>query len=403
MFELRHQPLKTVYLLYSVVSILFVRLPFWVVSSLVPAWRPRPTWPLSRTVIVYGLQAFVSIAFSIGSFSGDDAEKSSKDADKLGFVWVEPVPAELLKGEVASIAATNKVEPVRRHGYWYGKGVGGGSHGGKAQPDEKVLYHFHGGGYIVGTTGSASPAAQTGPAMADLVGHFSPVLDRAFCMGYRISSSPPFKAANPFPAALLDALAGYRYLVETLGFKPNNIILCGDSAGGHLAFTLARYLTQESFPSLLPPGALILLSPTVDWGCTHDDDAGCSMTRNKSSDFVEHFLHSGYTARSLRGSLPAESTEKNSWLSPASLRIDTRGLYANFPPTYLMAGGAEQTLDPVKTLHNRLVADNNAESIIYLEYPDATHDFVFTTFQEPERTEASKELARWVGSLYDTK
>ncbi|KIJ57775.1 hypothetical protein HYDPIDRAFT_34801 [Hydnomerulius pinastri MD-312] len=399
MFELRHQPLKTFYVLYSVISIVFVRLPYWIMSSIVPARRPRSAWTLSRTVTVYGLQAAVNLVFATGSFSDEDPEQSAQSADKLGFVWVDPLPTNLLTGEVASIAVTNKVEVVRTYGYWYGKGVGDGSHGHKARPDEKVLYHFHGGGYIMG---SANPAGRSGPPMADLVAHCSGVVERSFCLNYRISSSPPFKAANPFPAALIDALSGYRYLVETLGFQPSNIIVSGDSAGGHLAFDLVRYLIQESLSSLPPPGAVILLSPTVDWGCTHDSNPGSSMTRNSRSDFVKTILHSGYTARSLRGALPDNSPETNSWISPASLRINTRGLYGNFPPTCLIAGGAEQTLDPVKTLYNRLLDDNDAKDITYWEYPDATHDFLLASFHEPERTEASKELAQWIAGVYGT-
>ncbi|KAH7887281.1 alpha/beta-hydrolase [Phlebopus sp. FC_14] len=399
MFEFRHQPLKTVYFLYSVVSILFIRLPYWVLSSLVPSWRPRTSWTLSRTVSVYGMQSVVDIIFATGLFVGDDAEKSAKSADKLGFVWIDPLPTTLLTGEIASAARTNNVVSTRTHGYWYGKNVGSGAHGQKASPDERVLYFLHGGGYIMGT---ACPAGPSGPVIADLVKHCSAILDRAFCLDYRLSSSAPLKVANPFPAAIIDAVAGYRYLVENLGFQARNIIVCGDSAGGHLAFSLVRYLTTESLPSLPPPGAAVLLSPTVDWACTHDQSPTSSMTVNARSDFVKTILHSGFTARSLLGSLPREEIETNAWLSPSSLRIDTHGLFPHFPPTCIVVGGAEQTLDPMKTLRDRLAVDSDASHVTYWEYPDAAHDFLMTSFQEPEKTEASKALVQWIGGIYGT-
>ena len=106
----------------------------------------------------------------------------------------------------------------------------------------------------------------------------------------------PLNAENTFPAVLIDALAGYRYLVETLGFKATNVVVSGDSVGGHLAFMLVWYLTQEAIPSLPSPGAAILLSPTVNWGCTHDANPGSSMTCNACSDIVQVILQSGYMA-----------------------------------------------------------------------------------------------------------
>jgi hypothetical protein len=37
---------------------------------------------------------------------------------------------------------------------------------------------------------------------------------------------------NPFPAALLDALSAYVWLVEELQISPDRIVLSGDSGGG---------------------------------------------------------------------------------------------------------------------------------------------------------------------------
>ena len=74
---------------------------------------------------------------------------------------------------------------------------------------------------------------------------------RIFGLEYRLSSAPPFKAANPFPASLIDAISGYRYLVEDIGFHPSRIVLSGDSAGGGIALNLARYLAISSFRRFL--------------------------------------------------------------------------------------------------------------------------------------------------------
>ncbi|KAG9316167.1 alpha/beta-hydrolase [Chiua virens] len=395
-FTFRQQPLKTLYIIYTLFLVLS-KLPYWTLISLPRAWRPRRNWSLGRSVTLSVLRTIVDMVYATGLFIGEDAEKSAKSADKLGFVWVEPLSPELIKGEIASLAAANKTVSVRVYGFWYGKDVGSGSHGGKARPNEKVLYHFHGGGYVMG---SASPNGQSGSALADYVRECSGVVERGFFLNYRLSSAAPFQPENPFPAAVIDALAGYKYLIDTLGFKPTNVIVSGDSAGGHLAFTLVRYLVREAISELPPPGATVLFSPTVDWACTHDAKPGSSMTRNVRCDVVQPILHSGYTARGLCGSLGADSVETNAWISPASLSLDTRGLFTNFTPTLILAGGAEQTLDPIKTLYDRLQADNDAAKIKYTEFPEASHDFVMMTYHEPEKTEGAKEVARWLETVY---
>ena len=89
-----------------------------------------------------------------------------------------------------------------------------------------------------------------------------------FSVEYRLSSTHPLPEENPFPAALLDALAGYVHLVDVMGYDPANVIVAGDSAGGNIALALARYLVEirgrraEAGVALLPapPGHLLLIS-----------------------------------------------------------------------------------------------------------------------------------------------
>jgi len=112
--------------------------------------------------------------------------------------------------------------------------------------------------------------------------HF-PQNPRIFGLEYRLSTAEPFGKSNPFPAALIDAIVGYRYLVQDIGFEPKNILLSGDSAGGNLAFTLAYYLSTYKLPELPQAGGMLLISPTVDWAVTHQGPQS-SMTVNSRSD-----------------------------------------------------------------------------------------------------------------------
>ncbi|OAX33173.1 alpha/beta-hydrolase [Rhizopogon vinicolor AM-OR11-026] len=396
MFEYRTQPWKTLYLAYTILSIAFIRLPFWFVISALPWYCPRRSWNMTRTIVTWGMQAFVSSIFAVGAFDHANPEKEIKNVE-LGLVWVEGVPTDFIRGDIASIAEANSVAPARIHGYWCGKRDAIGNPGQSASPGEKVLYYLHGGCYVMS---SGSPKAVGGVIIRDILKHGAEVFDRAFSLDYRLASAAPFEAANAFPAQLIDALSGFHYLTKTLGFAPENIIVVGDSAGGHLVITLTRYLARESFPSLRSPRGIILLAPSCDWACTHDASPTASMKINASADFCGMFFTSGYTAAALRGTFPEDEVSSNAWYSPASLKIDTVGLFSNFPPTCIIAGGADQTVDGMRTFRDRLLVDNEPGKVLYSEYPDGFHDFLFATFHEPERTQALEEIADWVKGLF---
>jgi acetyl esterase/lipase len=232
------------------------------------------------------------------------------------------------------------------------------------------------------------------------------LLPRAFGLEHRPSSSRPFPPANPFPAALLDALAGYRYLVHTLGFRPRDVVVCGDSSGGQLALSLVRYLVLSRLPSLPPPGALVLLSPTGDWARTAAGMPGCALDANEPTDIVGVVLRCGYTARSILGRLPPAHVRTSPWLSPSSLALPasaTEGgaLFAGFPPTCVLGSAAEQIVDGIRVLKGRLAEAIGEEKVCYREWPHAFHNWVAWGFHEPERTEALEDIRRFLEGVYE--
>ena len=247
-------------------------------------------------------------------------------------------------------------------------------------------------------------APSSGPMKTCLDGllEHSSVHDRLFALEYRLASAAPFPALNPFPACLLDALAGYRYLVQDVGFDPENIVISGDSAGGLLAIALAYYLATHSSElpdNLRNAGGLLLLSPTVDWAVSDGAGPQTSMRRHARSDFVEAILMTGYTRRALLGNLPEETAATSIYISPGSLSLPvTPGMFAGLPRTCIVAGGAEQTLDPIRVLKDRIAKDLG-DLVLWIEPPDATHDFLTASWHEPERTNTLKEIGAWLAGL----
>lgn len=225
---------------------------------------------------------------------------------------------------------------------------------------------------------------------------------RVLQIEYRTSQGPPHAPQGAFPAAIIDALMGYNYLVNTLGFMPSNILITGESAGGNLAFALTRYLVQSKFPLLPPPRAQFLLSPTADWGQSHVGP-NSAMVKNDRSDFVHWFIK-GYATRALLGNLSPEDMYTNSWISPGGARLPhVEGRFSGMPPTLIMAGDAEYTLDGMKVLRDRLLADNGEGVIKYIELPDTTHVVMTWPWHQPESTQAFEMFAQWVNDVYGTK
>jgi acetyl esterase/lipase len=68
-------------------------------------------------------------------------------------------------------------------------------------------------------------------------------------------------AGSAFPAPILDALAAYLYLTETLRFEARNIIMLGESSSGQLCLALSIYLKQLDLPQ---PGFFSLVSALCD-------------------------------------------------------------------------------------------------------------------------------------------
>ncbi|KII83807.1 hypothetical protein PLICRDRAFT_46998 [Plicaturopsis crispa FD-325 SS-3] len=224
------------------------------------------------------------------------------------------------------------------------------------------------------------------------------LIKRVFAVDYRLTSAEPFQPANAFPAQLIDALAGYRYLLNTLGFEPANIIIGGDSAGANLTIALTRYLVASTSPALPTPGAALLVSPAGEWLLTHGDGPDSSWVRNQKSDYVEPFFR-GYSARGLLGKLPPDDVYTNAWISPSSLRISKPdGIYEKFPRTCVVVGEGEIMMDAFQTLRERIVADIGEGNVTWIEEFGGTHDFVGLPF-EPERTRAWKKVGEWAKTL----
>jgi len=177
-----------------------------------------------------------------------------------------------------------------------------------ARQDAAIL-HLHGGWFNWGKA----------QAFRNLVGHIARSAGaRAFIPDYRLAPE------HPFPAAVDDAQACFRGLVET-GVR--NIALTGDSAGGNLALVLLALTGGRS--GVRAVGA-VALSPVTDLALT-----GASWESRADAD--------PFFRRDQAESLIAAYIGGHSPVDPSTSPL--YGSFAGLPPIRIHVGDAEVLLD----------------------------------------------------------
>ena len=151
------------------------------------------------------------------------------------------------------VRPTGEGEP---HGHWFVPQV---------RRSDATLLHFHGGGY----TFYAGVSRHFVACLAHTLGV------TVFAPDYRLTPE------HPHPAQLEDGLAAYNYLLER-GIDPATIVLCGDSAGGHLALMTLVRLHQVRLPK---PALTLGLSPWTDIGRRGESQFG-----NDPYDLVQGYM-----------------------------------------------------------------------------------------------------------------
>lgn len=192
-----------------------------------------------------------------------------------------------------------------------------------------VLLYLHGGGYCCGNRSYARGVASF---MATRWGV------RVFAAVYRLAPE------HPFPAACEDALEAYRYLLSS-GYAPEEIVVCGESAGGGMAFSLCLSLAEQGIPL---PAALLTVSPWTDLtmsGPSYEENAARdpSMTRERLAFFAARY-----------------TTKPEAPLaSPLFADLPT------MPPSLTFVGEHEIMRSDAVSMHNKLL-QAGADSTLYI-------------------------------------
>jgi acetyl esterase/lipase len=228
-----------------------------------------------------------------------------------------------------------------------------------ARTDRTLLY-LHGGGYCVGSIASHRTLAADLSRAAGL---------RVLLLDYRLAPE------HPFPAAVEDATAAYRFLLDA-GCDPRQLAIAGDSAGGGL--TAATLLALRDADTPLPAVA-VLLSPWLDLSLT-----GASMDAKADVDpMVQRVPLQRMADAYLHGADPAAPLA-----SP--LFADLRHL----PPLLIHVGSAETLLDDaVRFAERARAAGVDATLEVWADMIHVWHAFGFIL---PEARDANARVGTFL-------
>jgi epsilon-lactone hydrolase len=205
-----------------------------------------------------------------------------------------------------------------------------------ARPGAALLY-LHGGGYVIGSPRSHRHLAA---ALGGAAGAATLLPD------YRLAPE------HPFPAAVEDAVAAYRWLLAR-GVPPAGIVVAGDSAGGGLTVATLLALRDGGLPL---PGAAVCISPWVDLTCS-----GASYATKAAGDPIVTQTGVGEMARAYLGA----ADPRTPLASPAFADL------AGLPPLLVQVGSEEVLLDDAVTLAERAKAAGVGATLEI--WPDMIH------------------------------
>jgi acetyl esterase/lipase len=185
--------------------------------------------------------------------------------------------------------------------------------------EERAILYLHGGSYVMGSIA-------THRELAGRIAHSARAC--VFIIDYRLAPE------HPFPAAVEDSLAAYRWLL-TKGVNPSRAAIVGDSAGGGLAVATLVAIKNEK---LAMPATAVCLSPWVDLALT-----GASMTTKAA---VDHLVRKEELASHAKRYLAGKDPQ-TPLASPLYADL------ARLPPMLIQVGTAETLLDDANRLAER--------------------------------------------------
>lgn len=233
--------------------------------------------------------------------------------------------------------------------------------GGDVLDEGKVVLYFHGGGYF-----SCSPCTHR-----SITWRLSAVAGRpVLALDYR--QGPVHKLAD----SLTDALDAYECLLSR-GHAAEDIIVAGDSAGGHLTLATLLALRDREMPL---PSAAICMSPWADL-------TDSPRRENRWQDPMLPASRVRWLARRWTSGLDP----RDPLVSPV------HGDFTGLPPLMIVTGSTEVLRDEARRVAQR--AREARVPVWYEEWPRMPHVFPILADVVPEARMAFRHMSQFLGAV----
>lgn len=231
----------------------------------------------------------------------------------------------------------------------------------------RVILQLHGGGYI-------------GP-MKNIYRKFAVIYSKLSYGGDVLTVNYRVAPEHPYPAALEDAVCAYRWLVEEKAYRPEQILVAGDSAGGGLSLALGLYLKDHHMPM---PGGFLLMSL---WA-----DLTCSGESHETNYCLDPLFGRSRESMLYNSSYIGADDPKNPYISPIF------GEYDGFPPMLIQVGSYEMLLSDSQSVAAKARAAGTKCRLSV--YEGMFHEFQMSMGLLPESREAWSEAERFLQIVY---
>jgi acetyl esterase/lipase len=238
---------------------------------------------------------------------------------------------------------------------------------------DKVILHFHGGAYVIGYL----------TLYRYISLKYSKVSKGATVISVDYKTAPK----HHYPAALIDAETIYEWCLSQ-GYKSENIVFAGDSAGGNLSVVLTAKLRDEGKEL---PKALVLMCPWLDLAAN-----GESYMYNLYKDPLFGFnededILKSLENKSLISSYMGGANAYDKYVSPIY------GEFHNFPSMLIQVGTYEVLESDSEILHNK--AQQAGVDSHLTKYEGMFHTFQLFGETLPESKKAWKEVETFFTSI----
>lgn len=229
--------------------------------------------------------------------------------------------------------------------------------------EDKAMLYLHGGGYCFSSAEAHRPLTWRLSRAAK-----RPVL----AINYRQGPD------HHLDLACEDALWAYQHLLDR-GYAPGNILIGGDSAGGHLTLVTLQSIRDAGMPL---PRAGMCFSPWTDLSCEspsyqHNSQRDPMFAARAVAELSRHFAR--------------DRDPYDPKVSPL------HGDFTGLPPLMITAGSTEVLRDDARRAAERARA--HGVDVVYEEWRSMPHVFQIFAFWLPEARAAYRHMTRFIQSV----